>query len=556
MDIDVQHPGSLKIQWLVDGIEGNAQEGYRSSLASNRYRVIFPAQTLIDLGHQVELVSAQRPPWVAGTDKPDVLIIGKIWPAADPGYFQKISSAVLGAVKNAVANGVKVIADFNDDHFSRPDIGDYWTNLARSVDLCVAGSEAMAQALRTHTQVPVVVIGDPLASPLGLPKVFDGTKSARPWLGRLALRSGPPARLKMVWYGHQSNWDAMRQWTEKLLPLSTSQPFSIRILTRASTAIERHVEQYNLQHGPDALLNFQPWSEDAQWAAVAESDIVLVPADVHDARKSVKTANRVTDALHAGRQVIASPLGSYQPFGHCAVLTDDPVSAVRSVISDPDGTMARIKSGQVLVQQLCGLYPVAQSWVRACREVAHRPRHPTGGSTESSAVRLNLGCGDKIISGYVNVDIVESRSGKKPDVLCDLRRLHPFADGAVDEVMAIHVVEHFWRWEVADILREWFRVLKPGGLMVLECPNLLSACQALLDNPVEGARADQAGQRSMWVFYGDPAWQDPLMIHRWGYTPHSLSVLMAEIGLVHIRQEPAQYKLREPRDMRLVGVKP
>jgi hypothetical protein len=43
------------------------------------------------------------------------------------------------------------------------------------------------------------------------------------------------------------------------------------------------------------------------------------------------------------------------------------------------------------------------------------------------------------------------------------------------------------------------------------------------------------------------------MVHRWGYTPASLAAVMSEAGLVNVRQEPAQFKLREPRDMRLVG---
>ena len=170
-------------------------------------------------------------------------------------------------------------------------------------------------------------------------------------------------------------------------------------------------------------------------------------------------------------------------------------------------------------------------------------------------VKLNLGCGDKILAGYVNVDVADSRAGKRPDVLCDLHALTPFEDSAADEILAVHVVEHFWRWEVADVLREWARVLKPGGLMILECPNLKSACEAFLANPELHAGAGQEGQRTMWVFYGDPAWRDPLMVHRWGYTPQSLAALLAEAGLVNIRQEPAQFKLREPRDMRMVGEK-
>jgi SAM-dependent methyltransferase len=122
--------------------------------------------------------------------------------------------------------------------------------------------------------------------------------------------------------------------------------------------------------------------------------------------------------------------------------------------------------------------------------------------------------------------------------------------------MAIHVVEHFWRWEVVSILKEWVRILKPGGKMVLECPNLISACEEFLRNPDAASQPGVEGQRTMWVFYGDPKWSDPLMVHRWGYTPLSLGRVMHEAGLIDLRQEPAQYKLREPRDMRISGCKP
>ena len=59
----------------------------------------------------------------------------------------------------------------------------------------------------------------------------------------------------------------------------------------------------------------------------------------------------------------------------------------------------------------------------------------------------------------------------------------------------------------------------------------------------------------MWVFYGDPQWQDPYMVHRWGYTPQSLRALLEGVGLTQVQQTPAQFKLREPRDMRVVGLK-
>ena len=102
---------------------------------------------------------------------------------------------------------------------------------------------------------------------------------------------------------------------------------------------------------------------------------------------------------------------------------------------------------------------------------------------DSILKKLNLGCGDKILPGYINVDVVESRGGFRTDVVCDLHRLTPFEDDSIDEILSVHVIEHFWRWEVLSVLTEWVRVLKPGGRMVLECPNLRSACEEFLRDP-------------------------------------------------------------------------
>lgn len=170
-------------------------------------------------------------------------------------------------------------------------------------------------------------------------------------------------------------------------------------------------------------------------------------------------------------------------------------------------------------------------------------------------MKINLGCGDKILENYINVDIVNERGGRQPDLVCDIRSLNIFENNCADEILAIHVVEHFWRWEIAEVINEWIRVLKPGGKMILECPNLLTACMELVNDPIIAAKPGKSGQKSMWVFYGDPSWKDPLMMHKWGYTPQSLGQLMHDCGLKEIKQEKAQFKLKEPRDMRITGIK-
>jgi SAM-dependent methyltransferase len=204
-----------------------------------------------------------------------------------------------------------------------------------------------------------------------------------------------------------------------------------------------------------------------------------------------------------------------------------------------------------LVRYSLGKVQGAKGWMLRKRFALNPPIKVNPGEK----VRLNLGCGDKILPGYVNVDIAASRAGMKPDLICDLRQL-PMADGYADEILSVHVIEHFYYWEAVPLLKEWVRVLKPGGRLVVECPNLLSAAQELIQNPEAGALPNKKGQKTMWVFYGDPAWKDPLMCHRWGYTPQSLAALMTKLGLKDVRQEPAEYKMREPRDMRMVGFKP
>ena len=175
---------------------------------------------------------------------------------------------------------------------------------------------------------------------------------------------------------------------------------------------------------------------------------------------------------------------------------------------------------------------------------------------QSNCVRLNLGCGDKILPGYINIDTVSSRAGKQPDVNADIRDLRNIKSFVADEVLAVHVIEHFYFWEVIPLLKSWRRLLKPGGKLILECPNLLYACQMIVENPAMRSQPGKAGQMSMWPLYGDPSWKDPLMCHKWAYTPESLMGVLQEAGFQQAKQEPAQFKLREPRDMRITAINP
>ncbi len=82
---------------------------------------------------------------------------------------------------------------------------------------------------------------------------------------------------------------------------------------------------------------------------------------------------------------------------------------------------------------------------------------------------LHIGCGDNILpKPFENLDV---RSKKNLDHKGPAFPLK-FKDGEFDLVYASHVLEHFKRKDVLKVLKEWVRVLKPGGILRISVPSL------------------------------------------------------------------------------------
>jgi SAM-dependent methyltransferase len=163
-------------------------------------------------------------------------------------------------------------------------------------------------------------------------------------------------------------------------------------------------------------------------------------------------------------------------------------------------------------------------------------------------MRLNVGCGRRRIEGYTGVDAVDRKGA---DIIAPADKI-PLEDGSCDEIMAIHLFEHFYRWECERVLAEWRRLLKPRGRLVLELPDLHKCCL----NIVKGRQGDkQPDQLGMWGLYGDPREEDPFMAHRWGWTPETLQALLQANGFDRTGTEPTIFHPvgRQWRDMRIVA---
>lgn len=85
-------------------------------------------------------------------------------------------------------------------------------------------------------------------------------------------------------------------------------------------------------------------------------------------------------------------------------------------------------------------------------------------------LRLNLGGGLVPLPGYTNVD---RKTGQEVYPLV-------YADGSAHEIRASHVLEHFSHRQVLAVLKEWVRVLKPGGRLAIAVPDFTEIAKQYL----------------------------------------------------------------------------
>jgi predicted SAM-dependent methyltransferase len=156
-------------------------------------------------------------------------------------------------------------------------------------------------------------------------------------------------------------------------------------------------------------------------------------------------------------------------------------------------------------------------------------------------MKLHLGCGRKRLEGWLNCDLQDS------DMDMDIRTL-PFEDGSIDEIMAIHVCEHFYIHEIMKVFKEWFRVLRSGGKMTVELP--------CLDNILNHFSMGSPNKFTLMGLYGDPGSHkhgEPAL-HKWCWSKAEFRKLLEKVGFKNIVEEEPKTHIPS-RDMRFVCVK-
>lgn len=111
------------------------------------------------------------------------------------------------------------------------------------------------------------------------------------------------------------------------------------------------------------------------------------------------------------------------------------------------------------------------------------------------------------------------------DMFSDIRDL-PFEPNSVDEILAVQVFEHFTYKEGKELFEYWTSLLKPGGVLHLDVPDLDRTIEIYQSDPEWATRLLYGSQKNEWG------------IHKAMYNHDTLRALYKEFGYRDIEAMP------------------
>ncbi len=171
-------------------------------------------------------------------------------------------------------------------------------------------------------------------------------------------------------------------------------------------------------------------------------------------------------------------------------------------------------------------------------------------------VRLDIGCGGQTEHGWIGVDLID---GPNVDITAPADKL-PFKDESVDAIKAEHLIEHLTFYQFNRAMAEWYRVLKPGGIVEIECPDLLGLCQQFVEANEYGRYTTYKGHWPIIAhFYGHQRGKDEAeemsQVHKSGYTPEHLTEVLHGLGYTSIEQLAPQKATPHSPVLRIRAIK-
>lgn len=140
-------------------------------------------------------------------------------------------------------------------------------------------------------------------------------------------------------------------------------------------------------------------------------------------------------------------------------------------------------------------------------------------------IKLHLGCGKRNFGpDWVHIDGGDFSHLHSHDIT----KL-PFENNSVDLIYSSHVLEYFDREEVTNVLKEWYRVLKIGGMLRVAVPDFKMMTTKYL---IDGCELDLF----LGPLYGKWSMGNKTIYHKTAYDFLSLKRVLQSNGFRGIQE--------------------
>lgn len=112
--------------------------------------------------------------------------------------------------------------------------------------------------------------------------------------------------------------------------------------------------------------------------------------------------------------------------------------------------------------------------------------------------RLEIGPGEKRIDGFETLNIVKNTN---TDYVADASQKLPFNDETFNIVYSSHALEHIPWFKTKDVLIEWIRIIKKGGVLEIWVPDGEKICEAFVKGEKENT--NKYTEKDGWYRYND-----------------------------------------------------
>lgn len=160
-----------------------------------------------------------------------------------------------------------------------------------------------------------------------------------------------------------------------------------------------------------------------------------------------------------------------------------------------------------------------------------------------SKVVLHVGCGpadpNKLPQPFRTPEWRELRLDidpeVQPDIIGSITDMSVVESESVDGLYSSHNLEHLFSQEVPVALGEFYRVLKPGGRLLVTLPDIEKAAEMILQDKIEEtAYVSPAGPiRPLDIIFGFEPYVtsgNAFMAHRTAFTAKSLARQLSRVG--------------------------